>query len=315
MKSRLLMVALVAVMLMGVRTYAHDCGPCSEVGPCDSSCTKSTDLFSGLKRLVASNPCAPSECTPCDAVVACTPCDAIACDPCGACDDFGCNDGCGKKFVFGSRLKALFASTGCNPCDPCGPGYDGGCSPCADVCGPCDDVCGPYDAGCGPRFSFKKIFKGFGKLNCGCNNACGPCDSACGACDASNACDPCGIGNACDPCGIGNACDPCGIGNACDPCGAYDSDCGPCDACGSGKKFGQLLDNPRRNIKKFFDGFRFAKNACGPCDPCGAGACDPCGACNPYANCGPCDTVCGSPCSSLNANGNGEAAAPSQLPE
>ena len=298
MKSRLLMAALVVVMLMGVRTYAHDCGPCAEVGPCDSSCMKSTDLFSGLKRLVACSPCAPSECTPCDAIVACTPCDAIGCDPCGACDDFGCNDGCGKKFVFGSRLKALFAAktaNSCNPCDPCGNGYDNGCDPCADVGGPCDDVCGPYDDGCGPRFSFKKIFKGFGRSGCSDNDVCGPCD------------------NACDPCGLGNACDPCGLGNACDPCGAFDNGCGPCDnACGSGKPFGRLLDNPRRNIKKFFDGFRFAKNGCEPCDPCGTGPCDPCG---PYANCGPCEIACGSPCSSLNANGNGEAAAPSELPE
>ena len=283
MKSRVLMAALVVAMLLGVRTYAHDCGPCDAVDPCGAcnNGAKSIDLFSGLKRLVASNPCVPSDCGPCDAVVACTPCDGVVdCDPCGACDSVGCNDGCGPKFAFGSRLKALFASKGrdCNPCDPCGP-YDNGCDPCAadNGCGPCDDVCGPNDNGCGLKFSFRNIFKGFRKL--------GACNDGCGACD------PCGADNGCGPC------DDVGCG----PCD--DVGCGPCDdVCGP--KFGRLLDGPRQSLKRFFAGFRVAK--CGPCDPCGP--CD--------SVCGPCDTVCGSPCGSLNAHGNGEAAAPaSQLPE
>ena len=281
MKSRVLMAALVVVMLMGVRAYAHDCGPCSEVDPCGScnSCAKPCDLFSGLKRLAACRPCDASECGPCDAIVACTPCGETSCDPCG---DVGCDDGCGRKFVFGSRLRAFFASKGCNPCD------EAGCNPCDEAdCNPCDDVCGPCDDPCGskPKFAFRKLFQGFGKLSCSCGDGCGPCDSACGACDSCGACD--------------NSCGPC------DACGPCDDSCGPCDGCGP--KFGRLLDRPRHNIKKFFDGFRFSKcNPCGPCDPCGA--CEPCG--------NPCDTVCGYPCSSLNANGNGEAAAPaSQLPE
>ncbi len=297
MKSRVLMAALVVVMLMGVRTYAHDCGPCSEVDPCGAcnGCAKSCDLFSGLKKLVACSPCAASECGPCDAIVACTPCGETSCDPCGSCGDVGCNDGCGPKFVFGSRLKAFFAAKGCDPCDPCGTGCDDGCNPCDTACGPCDVAC---DDGCGPcepKFAFRKLFKGFGKMHCSCNDGCGPCDTACGACD--------GCGTACDPCGAcDSSCGPCD-----NSCGACDSSCGPCDA-GCGEKFGCLLDKPRRNIKKFFDGFRLAK--CNPCNPC-----DPCGPCD--TACGsPCDTVCGSPCSSLNANCHGEAAAPvSQLPE
>jgi len=289
MKSRMLMIALVAVMLMGVRTYAHDCGPCSEVNPCGAcnGCAKSCDLFSGLKRLAACRPCDAGECGPCDAIVACTPCGETNCDPCGSCGDIGCDDGCGRKFAFGSRLKSLFASKTCNPCDACGPCDESACGPCDDASrGPCDDTCGPCDSG--RKFSLRNLFKGFGKLSCSCGDDCGPCDGACNACDA------CGADKGSGPCDACGACD-----NACDPCGA-------CDGCG--KKFGRLFDKPRQGLKKFFDGFRFGKcGECGPCDPCGS-ACDPCG------NCNPCDTVCGSPCSSLNAHGNGEAAAP-QLPE
>ncbi len=259
MKSRMLMAALVVVMLVGVRAYANDCGPCSQVDPCGAcnGCAKSCDLFSGLKKLVACRPCAASECGPCDAVVACTPCDATACDPCG---EVGCNDGCGSKFVFGSRLKHWFANKGCNAgCDPCGEVgcIDNGCDPCGEV--GCDDGCGKS------CFSFKKFFKGFKLRGCSCNdNGCGACDPACGACD--NAC------GACDAaCG-----DHCG---ACDPaCGACDNACGACDAAcgdGCGKKFGHIFDAPRRHMKKFFDGFR--RSNCGPCDPCGTGSCDPCG--------------------------------------
>ncbi len=285
MKSRVLMATLIVTLMLGARIYAGDCGPCDPAcDPCGActGCSKSCDLFSGLKKLAACNPCDQvSDCGPCDGVVACSPCDVADCSPCGACGDVGCDTRCNKRGTFGKRLRAAFApERGCDPCAQ----IDDSCSPCDDVCGTgCNDGCG---TGCNQeRFTFRKFFRGFrlaGK--CG-----GACSDPCGACNVD--CDPCGNVVDCDPCG---ACgDGCGD-VSCDPCG---STCGP--------KYGRLLDKPRRNVKKFFDGLFSdhgcrADNGCNPCDPCGVGSCDPCE---------PACHACG------NANCYGGAPATSLLPE
>ncbi|MDR2754738.1 MAG: hypothetical protein LBC20_03440 [Planctomycetaceae bacterium] len=266
MKSRILMAALVVTLLMGVRVFASDCGPCDPAsdpcGACDS-CNKSCDLFSGLKKLVDGRPFATSDCGPCDGVVACSPCDEAACNPC---DEISCDDVGGKKFTFGKRLKSLFATKNCNPCDEvgdCGPCDEvGDCNPCDVVsdCNPCDDAdgCSPCDSH--RKFSLRKFFKGF-KLA-------GRCDDGCGSpCDEIGDCNPCDDAGSCD--------------GSCNPCDEID--CNPCDnSCG--QKFGHLFDKPRRNIKKFFDGFSFGK-----CDT----------GCNPCDAIGPCDVSCiGTPAAS-----------------
>lgn len=258
MKSRILMAALVVTLLMGVRVFASDCGPCDPAcdpcGACDS-CSKSCDLFSGLKKLVDGSHCATSDCGPCDGVVACSPCDEVA----NPCDEVNCDDVGGRKFTFGKRLRSLFASRSCNPCDEVGD-----CNPCDEIsdCNPCDvaDDCNPCDS---PRkFSLRKFFKGF-KLA-------GRCDDGCGSpCDEISECNPCDDAGQCD------------LDDGCNPCDEVE--CGPCDS-GCGHKFGQLFDKPRRNLKRFFDGFSFGK-----CDT----------GCNPCDAIGPCDVSClGTPAAS-----------------
>ncbi|MDR0520677.1 MAG: hypothetical protein LBH00_02365 [Planctomycetaceae bacterium] len=177
-----------------------------------------------------------NDCGPCNGVVACNPCDETQCDPCG---EVGCNDTCVPKIELGKRLRNLFASKACNPCDPCGteckPCDDTQCDPCGEV--GCDDVCAA------PKFTFRKLFQGF-KVR-GCETDCGP------------KCDPC------EPCNT--QCDPC------DPCG---NDCTPCGDCNSPCR-GHLIDLPRLNLKKLFDGLRPACNT--GCDPCGeVKPCDDC---------------------------------------
>lgn len=235
MKSRVFMAALVVTLLMGVKTYASDCGPCDAAAcdPCgDVTCVKSCDLFSGLKKLV--NGIKISDCKPCDGVVACNPCDDAATE-CNPCDEAGCDDACGSKFALGKRLRGLFASRSCDT---------GECNPCDQVadnsaCGPCDGV----DEGCNtpcklPRLSLKKLFSGLHVAKCD------PCDQV-----------------------------------------ADDSACGPCDevcddGCGTSCGRGHLIDLPRLNLKKLFDGLAIGKcdTGCGPCDQA--------------ADCNPCDEVC-----------------------
>ena len=225
MKIRVLMATLMITLLMGVQGFANPCDMAC-VDPCSAcnSCTKSGDLFSGLKRLV--NGVRINSCDPCDAVVACNPCDEIACNP--------CDDVCCSKVGLGGRLRGLFASHACSPCDMVGD------------CGPCDVVsdCDPCGAtGCNsPRFSFRGLFSGF-SLNRGCASDCGPCDMVgdCGPCD--NICGPCDdvCGDSCSPCG--RLCDlprfslgklfggfrsaGCCDGGLCNPCDVVQ----PCDAC------------------------------------------------------------------------------------
>ncbi len=265
MKSRILMATLVVTLMLGVQSFANDCGACDPCNPCDNvSCGKSCDLFSGLKNLLANRP-SFSQCGPCDSVVACDPCGESNCDPCG---EVGCDpcDPCGKGSFRPFRgLFASWKSNGCGPCDAiCG---DNDCTPCDDICGPCDGDCGPCDdLGCDPcgreGFSLRKFFSRA--------RGCDPCDAICG----DNGCDPCDA-----VCGD-NGCDPCE--SICDPCG--DTGC---------KKYGSIFDKPRRSIKKFFDGFACG-SSCGPCDatcgPCDM-SCDPCD----VADCGspiPCSNIC-----------------------
>lgn len=245
MKSSVLKAALVVTLLMGARAFANDCGPCEPIcDPCGVSdgCSKSCDLFSGLKKLVSLRSCSTEgECGPCDGVVACTPCDEVACDPCGNCGDLGCDTNCSFKFSFGKRLKGLFASRGCDvgPCDE------------ADTCGPCDSLCNPCDeTHCSRSFSLKKLFKGF-TLGGRCDAECGnPCDSVCDS-------------------------------NSCNPCDDI-SNCNPCDdaSCKHGFKLGSILDRPRRGLKKLFDSVSFGGCDTG-CNPCDAAGCSPCDEVNP----------------------------------
>ncbi len=251
------MTTLIVTLMLGARIYAGDFGACDPAcdpcGACTDCNGKSCDLFSGLKRLAACNPCdEAAACDPCDAVVACSPCDMSDVDACGICDDSG-----NRRGTFGKRLRDLFADKGC---DPCGDALD--CDPCGDLsdCGACDETaCG--DAACKRGgFKLRNLFKGLsGRCSDGCCDPCEACGdlSDCGACDDAAACDPCGDLS---------------------DCGACDDSCSP--------KFGKLLDKPRRNMKKLFDGL-FCNDGCDTgCDPCdAAGACDPiCDACGDVAH-------------------------------
>jgi len=244
MKSRVLMTALVATLLLGARAYAADCNACDPAcDPCSACRAKSCDLFSGLKKLAACSPCKETGSGPCDGVVACSPCDEAACDPCGACGDDGCASSC-RSTSFGKRLRGIFASKGC---DPCGAAE---CKPCdvADCGSPCDEA-GSCDSGKGSRLSLRKFFDGFklaGRCSGGCSDPCGPCDANCGPCDD-----------------------------------AGDNGCSPCDADqGCGQKFGRLFDSPRRGVKSLFSGLFAGKcDPCGPCGACDNVACDPCTSC------------------------------------
>ena len=175
----------------------------------------------------------------------CGPCDAVlACNPC---DEVACNPCdvvCGPRLGFGGRLRNLLASPSlCSPCDAA-------CNPCDFVrdCNPCGEIDGCFT----PRFSLRELnpLRNF-RLNRGCFTDCGPCDAACGPCDA-----------------------------ACGPCDAI---CGPCDGVCCGNNLcgprGHLLDLPRFNLSRLFNGLRAARcNAadCGPCDevrPCNGACC------------------------------------------
>jgi len=176
------MATLVTTLLMGVQGFANPCDMAC-VDPCSAcnQCTKSGDLFSGLKRLV--NGVRVNCCDPCDPVVACTPCDAAECNPC----DTVCDS---HRVGLGGRLRGLFASHACGPCDPCGTA----CDPCGADCGPCN---GCDDSCCSSKCSLRGLFSGF-RLNRGCATDCGPCDQ-CGPCDKTGDCGPCD--NACcNPC-------------------------------------------------------------------------------------------------------------------
>ncbi|MGL6225286.1 MAG: hypothetical protein ACRC10_01515 [Thermoguttaceae bacterium] len=231
MKFSMLSLVL-GVALFATQAFAIDCGPCDQVGPCDSACGckgQSCDLFAGLKSLLKTRPISFTSCAPCEPVVACNPCDvaaecnpcdvAVNCNPCDvACNpcDVACGHGCFKPSIF-HGLFSGFKVLSCNPCDP------NGCNPCdvAAECNPCDVAvnCNPCDPcgynGPGPittllvktHYGVKKLFRGFvGVLDLGCN----PC-SPCGTVD-------------CNPCDVAVNCNPC------DPvCPA------PCDSCNSCK--------------------------------------------------------------------------------
>ncbi|MDR3181968.1 MAG: hypothetical protein LBT89_03460 [Planctomycetaceae bacterium] len=189
----------------------------------DTSCGKSCDLFSGLKKLVKGIQTV-SDCNACDGVVACNPCDdASDVDPCG---EVGCNDSCLPKFELGKRLRNFLATKHCSTDE---------CNPCdvADDCGPCDDTgCGS----CLPKISLRDFFKGFRIARC--NSECNPCDEA----------------------------------GDCDPCG-------DADACGNSCVRGHIIDLPRLQLKKLFDGILVGKcnSDCNPCD---------------QVECNPCDDTC-----------------------
>ena len=105
---------------------------------------------------------------------------------------------------------------------------------------PCDPACDPCGA-CDGCVRTCDLFSGLKKLVNGVRlNNCGPCDGvvACNPCDEAVVCNPCD-----DVCGDG---------------------CGP---------RGHLLDLPRVNLKRLFDGIRISRcdTGCGPCDevkPC-----------------------------------------------
>jgi len=239
MKVRILMATLVLTLMLGVRGYANPCDCVDPCGSCDRYAVGNGNLFSGLKKLV--NGVRVNNCGPCDAVVACNPCDEVACDPCDAICD-------GPRFGLGNRLRSLLATPSlCSPCNGAGNCFDANCGPCdfAANYDPCNgaDYCGPA------KLSLRGLnpFKGL-RLNRGCFDGCDPCDNA-GNCFDTN----------CGPCDFAANCGPCDFAN----CG--DNGCGP---------RGHLIDLPRLNLSRLFDGLRVVRcsaSDCGPCDnvqPC-----------------------------------------------
>ena len=170
----------------------------------------------------------------------CDPCDpVVACNPCDEVACNPCDEVCAPRLGFGGRLRNLLAAP--SLCSPCDGAGDPFCNPCDFVrdCDPCGEVNGCNTS----RFSLRGLnpFRNF-RLNSGCFTDCSPCDAICSPCDA-----------------------------ACGPCdGAGDVSCGP---------RGHLLDLPRFNLSRLFNGLRVARcNAadCGPCDgvqPCNGVCC------------------------------------------
>jgi len=206
------------------------------------------------------------------------PCDSACVDPCGACDRYAARGG--DLFSGLKRLVNGIRVSNCSPCDAVL-----ACNPCDEVTsGPCDEVCSPRPA-LGGRLR-----------NLLASPLCTPCDGAadCGPCDGVVDCNPCGEIDFCGPRkfslrnlnpfrnvsfgrGCYTDCDPCSEAGNC-----FDTNCGPCDeVCGDdycGPR-GHLIDLPRLNLSRLFNGLRVARcNAgdCGPCDevqPCDGVCC------------------------------------------
>jgi len=205
------------------------------------------------------------------------PCACV--DPCGA----TCERSRGDLFSGLKKLVSGVRSPLANNCDPCEPVT--ACNPCDEVaCDPCDAVCDVPRIGLGGRLR---------SLLAAGSAQCSPCDSAC-----FDACDPCDAAANCDPCGEADFCGPArfslrninpfkglrlnlnrGCATDCDPCDSA-ANCNPCEAtcddyCGPR---GHLLDLPRFNLSRLFNGLRIARcdAGCGPCDevrPCDSACC------------------------------------------
>ena len=178
MKSRMLVLCFALMAIAGTKLFAQECATCSEAPTCDTCnvcCTRSCELFGGLKSLMACRPCIG--CAPVCAAPACAapaPCAAsVSCAPvCEApvCEAEICAPICqGPMFPY---LKPALYNAVHRPINGVCKMVHGVFGTLADITTPTCD-CGFLHAGC-----------------CACGEI--GCAGECGACEANNAPQPCG---------------------------------------------------------------------------------------------------------------------------